>query len=165
MAFHDPRTAHHPSYRKVAERRAADAQLHVADALRDSPRRGQFRGSIARLHAPLSKAALRPVERPARDTSKTGTAVKQHYQTIDAAVTALGCRTRIGVRTTNLAERSFVEERRRTKVIGRFGDEHAAMKLVYAAMTVCGSASSTRRGCGSRDIACSERSSGSCLGL
>ena len=36
--------------------------------------------------------------------------------------------------TTNLAERSFVEERRRTKVIGRFGDEHAAMKLVFATM-------------------------------
>jgi signal transduction histidine kinase len=41
-------------------------------------------------------------------------------------------RHRIRVRTTNLAERSFVEERRRTKVIGRFGDEHAAMKLVFA---------------------------------
>jgi putative transposase len=35
---------------------------------------------------------------------------------------------------TNLAERSFVEERRRTKVVGRFGDEHAAMKLVFAVM-------------------------------
>jgi putative transposase len=43
-------------------------------------------------------------------------------------------RHRIRVRTTNLAERSFVEERRRTKVIGRFGDEYAAMKLVYAVM-------------------------------
>jgi transposase-like protein len=43
-------------------------------------------------------------------------------------------RHRIQVRTTNLAERSFVEERRRTKVIGRFGDEHAAMKLVFATM-------------------------------
>jgi hypothetical protein len=43
-------------------------------------------------------------------------------------------RRRIRVRTTNLAERSFVEERRRTKVIGRFPDEHAAMKLVFATM-------------------------------
>jgi putative transposase len=33
-----------------------------------------------------------------------------------------------------LAERSFVEERRRTKVIGRFPDEKAAMKLVFATM-------------------------------
>ncbi len=40
----------------------------------------------------------------------------------------------IRVRTTNLAERSFVEERRRTKVVGRFGDERSAMKLVFATM-------------------------------
>lgn len=43
-------------------------------------------------------------------------------------------RHRIRVRTTNLAERSFVEERRRTKVIGRFTDEKAAMKIVFATM-------------------------------
>jgi putative transposase len=43
-------------------------------------------------------------------------------------------RHRIRVRTTNLAEQSFVEERRRTKVVGRFGDERAAMKLVFATM-------------------------------
>jgi hypothetical protein len=35
---------------------------------------------------------------------------------------------------TNLAERSFVEERRRTKVIPRLTDERAAMKLVFATM-------------------------------
>jgi putative transposase len=38
------------------------------------------------------------------------------------------------VRTTNLAERSFVEERRRTKVIPRFPDEKAAMKLMFATL-------------------------------
>ena len=38
------------------------------------------------------------------------------------------------MRTTNLAERSFVEERRRTKVIPRFPHEQAAMKLVFATM-------------------------------
>ena len=30
---HDPRNSHHPSYRTVAERRAADAQLRLADAI------------------------------------------------------------------------------------------------------------------------------------
>ena len=50
------------------------------------------------------------------------------------AIHRVPVRHRIRVRTTNLAERSFVEERRRTKVIGRFGDEHAAMKLVFATM-------------------------------
>jgi transposase-like protein len=43
-------------------------------------------------------------------------------------------RHRIRVRTTNLCERSFVEERRRTKVIPRFNDEKAAMKLVFATL-------------------------------
>jgi transposase-like protein len=43
-------------------------------------------------------------------------------------------RHRIRVRTTNLAERSFVEERRRTKVIPRSPDENAAMKLVFATL-------------------------------
>lgn len=50
------------------------------------------------------------------------------------AIHRVPVRHRIRVRTTNLAERSFVEERRRTKVIGRFTDEHSAMKLVYATM-------------------------------
>ena len=48
------------------------------------------------------------------------------------AIHRVPARHRIRVRTTNLAERSFVEERRRTKVIGRFDDERAAMKLVFA---------------------------------
>jgi len=43
-------------------------------------------------------------------------------------------RHRIRVRTTNLAERSFVEERRRTKVIPRLMTERSTMKLVFATM-------------------------------
>lgn len=43
-------------------------------------------------------------------------------------------RHRINVRTTNLLERSFVEERRRTKVIPRLLDEKSAMKLVFATL-------------------------------
>jgi transposase-like protein len=50
------------------------------------------------------------------------------------AIHKVPVRHRIRVRTTNLAERSFVEERRRTKVIGRSTDERAAMKLVFATM-------------------------------
>ena len=38
------------------------------------------------------------------------------------------------VRTTNLIERSFVEPRRRTKVIPRFFDERSCRKLAYAAL-------------------------------
>ncbi len=43
-------------------------------------------------------------------------------------------RHRISVRTTNLIERSFEEERRRTKVIPRLLDEKSAMKLVFATL-------------------------------
>jgi transposase-like protein len=50
------------------------------------------------------------------------------------AIHRVPVRHRIRVRTTNLAERSFVEERRRTKVIPRLMDERAAMKLVFATM-------------------------------
>jgi transposase-like protein len=38
------------------------------------------------------------------------------------------------IRTTNLCERSFVEERRRTKVIPRFFDERGCLKLVFATL-------------------------------
>jgi putative transposase len=50
------------------------------------------------------------------------------------AIHRVPVRHRIRVRTTNLAERSFVEERRRTKVLPRFTDEKAAMKLVFATL-------------------------------
>jgi transposase-like protein len=50
------------------------------------------------------------------------------------AIHRVPVRHRIRVRTTNLAERSFEEERRRTKVIPRLMGEKAAMKLVFATM-------------------------------
>jgi hypothetical protein len=43
------------------------------------------------------------------------------------------------VRTTNLLERSFEEERRRSKVVPRFSDEKSAMKLVFATLMCAGS--------------------------
>jgi putative transposase len=51
------------------------------------------------------------------------------------AIHRVPVRHRIRVRTTNLAERSFEEERRRTKVIPRLMSERATMKLVFATMT------------------------------
>jgi putative transposase len=38
------------------------------------------------------------------------------------------------VRTTNLIERSFEEERRRTKVLPRFWSEHSGLKLMFAVL-------------------------------
>ncbi|HZD21926.1 MAG TPA: IS256 family transposase, partial [Acidimicrobiia bacterium] len=53
------------------------------------------------------------------------------------AIHRIPVRHRINVRTTNLAKRSFVEERRRSKVIPRFLDEKSAMKLVFATLIRC----------------------------
>jgi putative transposase len=50
------------------------------------------------------------------------------------AIHRVPVRHRIRVRTTNLAERSFEEERRRAKVIPRLMSERSAMKLVFATM-------------------------------
>jgi len=38
------------------------------------------------------------------------------------------------VRTTNLIERSFEEERRRTKILPRFWSEHSGLKLIFAVL-------------------------------
>ncbi len=53
------------------------------------------------------------------------------------AVHRVPVRHRFWVRTTNLVERSFAEERRRTKVIPRLLDERSAMKLVFATLIRC----------------------------
>jgi putative transposase len=50
------------------------------------------------------------------------------------AIHRVPVRHRIRVRTTNLAERRFEEERRRTKVIPRLMSEKATMKLAFATM-------------------------------
>jgi len=50
------------------------------------------------------------------------------------AIHRVPVRHRIRVRTTNLAERSFEEERRRTKIIPRLMSEKATMKLAFATM-------------------------------
>ena len=50
------------------------------------------------------------------------------------AIHRVPVRHRIRVRTTNLAKRSFEEERRRTKVIPRLREEKTTLKLVFATM-------------------------------
>jgi putative transposase len=49
----------------------------------------------------------------------------------------LPVRHRINARTTNLLERTFEGERRRTKVIPRLLDEKSSMKLVFATLMRC----------------------------
>src|SRR4029077_2006542 len=104
---------------KLPDESASEVMAHLY-AVRDAPTLDAARAAADRLINTFDRAF------PA--------AVAYFRDDLDAllAIHRVPVRHRIRVRTTNLAERSFVEERRRTKVIGRFGDEHAAMKLVFA---------------------------------
>jgi transposase-like protein len=106
---------------KLPDESAAEVMAHLY-AVRDAPSLDAARAAAERLSNTYRR------EYPV--------AVACFEDDLDAllAIHRVPVRHRIRVRTTNLAERSFVEERRRTKVIGRFGDEHAAMKPVFATM-------------------------------
>ena len=87
--------------------------------------------------APTLDAARAAADRFANTYAREYPAAVACFQDdLDAllAIHRVPVRHRIRVRTTNLAERSFEEERRRTKVIPRLMDEKAAMKLVFATM-------------------------------
>jgi transposase-like protein len=55
---------------------------------------------------------------------------------MDASLHHLKCpeQHRKAIRTTNLIERSFEEQRRRTKIIPRFFTEKSCLKLVFATL-------------------------------
>jgi hypothetical protein len=74
---------------------------------------------------------LRPGRRRAR-----------HERDLDALVAHLRWPSehRKRIRTTNLLERTFVEVRRRIKVIGRFPGEISALSLIWAVLELSGAA-------------------------
>jgi transposase-like protein len=106
---------------KLPDETAAEVMAHLY-AVRDAPTLDAARAAADRLVNTYGR------EYPA--------ATACFRDDLDAllAIHRVPARHRIRVRTTNLAERSFVEERRRTKVIPRFSDERSAMKLVFATM-------------------------------
>src|SRR5215207_3124679 len=106
---------------KLPDQTAADVLAHVY-AVRDAATLDSARAAADRLVNTYGRTY------PA--------AIACFQDDLDAllAIHRVPARHRIRVRTTNLAERSFVEERRRTKVIPRLMDERAAMKLVFATM-------------------------------
>jgi putative transposase len=63
-------------------------------------------------------------------------ALKSFREDFDAGIAYLRCPVvhHQRIRTTNLLERSFLEERRRTKVIPRFFSERSCLKLAFAAL-------------------------------
>jgi putative transposase len=106
---------------KLPEEAAGEVMAHVY-AVRD---------------APALDAARAAAERFVRLFAKQyPSAVACFQDDLEAllAVHRVPVRHRVAVRTTNLAERSFEEERRRTKVVPRLRTERAAIKLVFATM-------------------------------
>jgi len=63
-------------------------------------------------------------------------AMKAFSEDLEASLVHLRCPVvhRKAIRTTNLLERTFEEEKRRTKVIPRFFDEKSCLKLVFATL-------------------------------
>jgi len=88
-------------------------------------------------HAPDIKTALRNADEFRRKYhSKYFSAVECFDDDLEACIQHLRCpaKHRKHITTTNLVERSFGEENRRSKVIPRFFTEKSALKLVYATL-------------------------------
>jgi transposase-like protein len=77
-----------------------------------------------------------PTASPTPNRGRFPSAVACFEEDLEAlvAVHRVPVRHRAKVRTTNLAERSLLEERRRTKVIPRLRSEKAVLKLAFATM-------------------------------
>jgi putative transposase len=87
--------------------------------------------------APTLDAARAAADRFENTYAKTFPAAAARFREDREALLAIHrvqVRHRIRVRTTNLAERGFEEERRRAKVIPRLMSEQATMKLAFATM-------------------------------
>jgi hypothetical protein len=92
-------------------------------------------GDVVSLHPPRDSAQEHaPSWRVFRDHYPAAMTCLADDLQASLAHLRLPVRHRTNARTTNLLERTFEEERRRFKVIPRFGDEKSAMKLVVATL-------------------------------
>lgn len=106
---------------KLPHETAGEVLTHVF-AVRDAPTRDASRA-----------AADRVVNTYGREYPSAVACFTKDLEALPA-IHRVPVRRRIRVRTTNLTERCFVGERRRTKGAGRRPDEKAVMKLVFATM-------------------------------
>ncbi len=106
---------------KLPDESAADVMAHIY-AVRDAPTLDAARAAADRFENTY-RAAFPAAVTCFRDDREALLAIHR-----------VPVRHRIRVRTTNLAERGFEEERRRTKVIPRLMSEPATMKLAFATM-------------------------------
>ncbi len=88
-------------------------------------------------HAPTFEAAKQMAAQLIQKYQGTyPSAMKAFEEDLEACLNHLRCpvRHRKAIRTTNLLERTFEEERRRSKVIPRFFDEKSCLKLAFATL-------------------------------
>jgi len=110
----------------VLDRIPEDHQEEVSKAIHKAfHHEGTFKEGLA-----IAKEVMAKYERRFKE------AMKILSEDLESCLTVLKLpeRHRKAVRTTNLLERLFGENRRRTKVIPHFFDETAAMKLIYATL-------------------------------
>lgn len=106
---------------KVPEARKAEVKAHAL-AIRDAPTPEAGR-----------EAATAFLERFGRELPAACRCLSEDLEALLAHL-ELPWRHRKYTRTTNLIERSFVEERRRTKTLPRFFTERSCLKLVHATL-------------------------------
>jgi putative transposase len=106
---------------KLPDDSAAEVMAHIY-AVRDAPTLDAARAAADRFENTYAKSFPAAV-----------TCFRDDREAL-LAIHRVPVRHRIRVRTTNLAERGFEEERRRIKVIPRLMSEQATMKLAFATM-------------------------------
>lgn len=110
---------------------------NVLDKLPDAAREEVKAWLVAVRDAPTLEAGRQAAAQTiARFDREYPAAIKSFADDLDASLMHLQVPPahRKFVRTTNLIERGFEEERRRTKVIPRFFDERSCLKLAFAAL-------------------------------
>ena len=105
----------------------------VPDAMREPIKRLLQDVRDAPDHETGTKRARALIERYERELPGATACLAEDLEATLAHLKLPGLHQRM-IRTTNLCERSFVEERRRSKVIPHFFDERSCLKLVFATL-------------------------------
>jgi len=123
--------------KSLRQRCLAHKKRNVLDKVPDSARQEVKRAVSAVYDAPNREVAdLLGSDFVERYSHLHPSAVTCFQDDLDACLAFLSCPAvhHSRIRTTNLLERAFVEERRRTKTIPRFFNERSCLKLVFATL-------------------------------
>lgn len=123
--------------RSLRQRCLAHKKRNILDKVPDSARAEVKAALNGIYHAATREVAdLLTVRFIETYSARYPSAVACFTDDLEACLAFLQCPTihHSRIRTTNLLERAFVEQRRRTKTIPRFWDERSGLKLVFATL-------------------------------